>query len=472
MAEIKTSDILNSSEISKELQVIIDKFNQLLESMKKTSSEFQKSTNSTKKMTEADKKASEEKKQQIAAEKALIAEQKKLTAQRNKEIAAMQKQQQKQQEIARAANMEVKSDADLNAKLKAQIELRSKLNKTTAEGKKAYDNMTTSINKLKAEHVAANKSIGKFNDNVGNYPKNGANIAALAAGFMAAFAAAKQLYGAVKESIDLFIEQEKQSFRVKQAFGDYAGVINDAADANQLMTSVGNEQYQKLAVLAHSYGVANKDVNETVKQSIGLSTMFEAAGIGQEQAMQMLVKAQNGQYMSLKRVIPELADAKNEQEALDIINRKAAEGYQVASKYAETYGGRLEQIKNASGDLKETIGEGVLTGLFTTDEAGNAVNIINELNKALSKSGIIKEYFKGVSDMAKMIFEPVEKIAKSLGLATDGGSTLLLIFDGLVKWMQIMMVPAKMFWAQISNGVDIVIGLFNIFKDLKNHRVE
>ena len=159
----------------------------------------------------------------------MVAEQKKLTAQRNKEIAAAQKQAQKQQEVARAANMEVKSDADLNAKLKAQIELRSRINKTTAEGKRAYDNMTASINKLKTQQVEANKSIGKFNDNVGNYPKMGANVAALATGFMAAFAAAKQLYAAVKESIDLFIEQEKQSFRVRQAFGDYAGVINDCS---------------------------------------------------------------------------------------------------------------------------------------------------------------------------------------------------------------------------------------------------
>jgi chromosome segregation ATPase len=469
MAQIKTTDIINGQEVSAEIQKVVTALNTLMKQLGSLSVQYQKTNGSTKELTELQKKNADYVKNETKAMKDAEAAQKSLAKQRQAGLAAMAKAEAKQRDLVKAATMEAKTDQQLIQKLNALKTLRGQVDKSTAAGTQKYKEMTASIQKLDAQVKANAKSQGEYNRNVGNYPKVGA---AMVAGFMAAYAAAQKVYAAVKESIDLFIEQEKQSFRVKQAFGDYAGVINDAADANQNMTTVGNEQYQKLAVLAHSYGVANRDVNETVKQSIGLSTMFEAAGIGQEQAMQMLVKAQNGQYMSLKRVIPEIAQAKNQQEALEIINRKAAEGYAVASKYAETYGGRLEQIKNASGDLKETIGEGVLTGLFTTDEAGKTVNIINELNKALAKSGIVKEYFKGVSDLAKMIFEPIEKIAKAFGLATDGGSTLLLIFDGLVKWMEIMMIPAKMFWAQISNGVDIVIGLYNIFTNLKDFKIQ
>lgn len=408
-------------------------------------------------------------KEQNAEEKRLKQTQEALNKQRQSALAVMAKEEAKQRELIMAATMEVKSEEDLIKKKNALIALRKKLDQSTEAGAQGYKEMGTQINKLNDQLKNSDKAIGNHQRNVGNYPKV---TAMMVAGFMAAFAAAKQLYGAVQESIKLFIEQEKQAFRVQNAFGAYAKTINDAADQTQSMTTVGNEQYQKLAVLAKAYGTVNKDVNDTVKTAIGLSTQFEAAGLGQEQALKMIAQAQNGNYKALVRYIPALKNAKSEQEALTMINELGAKGFETATKYAETYGGRLEQVKNASGDLKETIGEGVMTGLFSTDEAGNAVNLINVMNTALQKSGLIKEYFKGISEMAKMIFEPIEKITKSLGLATDGGSTLLLIFDGLVKWMEIIMIPAKMFWAQISNAVDIVVGLFNIFKNLKDFKIQ
>lgn len=165
MAEIKTSDIINSSELTTDLQKIIDKFNELLGILKQNAGEFQKAAGSTKKLTEAEKEAAEIKKKQVIAEKELIAEKKKLEAINLKQVAALEKQAQKQKEINDAAYKEVKTLGDLNAKLAA----RRKLIQDLEMGTDAYNEMAISISELAKQQDVANTSLRIFNQRVGNY---------------------------------------------------------------------------------------------------------------------------------------------------------------------------------------------------------------------------------------------------------------------------------------------------------------
>jgi hypothetical protein len=188
MAEIRTKDIINSAEVTKELQAVINKMNELLGIMKKNSSEFQKAAGSTKKLTAAEKEAAEVKKKVIIEERKLAKEFKESINATNKKIAATKKaavgeekarqkvidkiakERKSRLDLIRASRKEIKSDIDLNNKIKAQITLRAQADRSTIKGAASYKRMTSAIQQLKVSQITANKSIGKFNDNVGNYP--------------------------------------------------------------------------------------------------------------------------------------------------------------------------------------------------------------------------------------------------------------------------------------------------------------
>jgi hypothetical protein len=377
-----------------------------------------------------------------------------------------------EQNLIKVLQRETKSIADLDKQNKDLQRIQQKLNLTTKEGQEANAKINAQIEKNKQTTKEYTNVLDAQKRNIGNYPesmnKAGMSVSKFSAGMVAAYAAismaAKQVYAAVKESIDLFLEQEKQSFRVRKAFKDYAGTINEAADANQLLTGVGNEQYQKLAVLANSYGIANNQVNDSVRNSIGLATKFEAAGLGQEQALKMLAQAQNGNYRALVRYIPELKKAANEQEALNIINNLAAEGFETAQKYANTYGGKITQVKNATGDLKETIGKGVMTGILDVDDGNKAVETINKLNETIERTGIISKYLRMMREQALMMFEPFLNLFKIFG---EGGSAI----DGLVvavnvwfKVMQAIQVPVKLLWSFLTSLTGVILDVANAFR--------
>lgn len=377
-----------------------------------------------------------------------------------------------EQDLVKVLQRETKSIADLDKQNKDLQRIQQKLNFTTKEGQEANAKINAQIEKNKQTTKEYTNVLDAQKRNIGNYPKDmgvaGNSVTKFGASMVVAYAAiaaaAKQVYAAVKESIDLFLEQEKQSFRVKKAFGEYAGAINQAADANQLLTGVGNEQFQKLAVLANSYGIANNQVNDSVKNSIGLATKFEAAGLGQEQALKMLAQAQNGNYKALVRYIPELKNAANEQEALNIINRLAADGYATATEYANTYGGKIEQVKNATGDLKETVGKGILTGLLDIEDGNKAVETINKLNETIEKTGVISKYLRMVREQAMMMLEPFLNLFKIFG---EGESAI----DGLSKavdaWMFVMkavQTPVRLLWSFLSALTGVVLDVTNAFR--------
>ena len=432
----------------------------------------QRAAESKKRIADAKKQAAEiekaAQKEALAAEKAAqkvkndqVNAQKALQRQREKGLSVMAKGEAKERQLAAAAQMEAKSDADLNAKLKAQITLRSRINKETPKGIAQYKKMTAEIDKTKAALGKTTKSTAKL---------SGGMTAAAAGGIAAAIAAFRKIAAAVKESISLFIEQEKQSFRVRDAFGDYAGRINAAANANQSLTTVGNEQYQKLAVLASSFGISNDKVNESVMASIGLATKFESAGLSQETALKNLALARNGEFTQLQRYIPELKNLASNEEKLAYIQEQATLGYQTAAKYTETYGGRLEQIKNVAGDLKETIGEGLLKGLFSVDNKSDEA--INKINEALQKTNALVKVNRVLRDMLKTIAEPFISLFKLLGDGGDTADGFGKVIDGVAVSLKLSTLPVNLLFKAIKFLVEMVKNTINAFKNIKNLKFE
>lgn len=388
---------------------------------------------------------------------------------RQKALNVIEKQRQKTLALVAAANKEVKTDADLAAKLRAQINLRQRVDKTTAKGRAEYNRMTGSIQKMDAAVKKNNASVGRHQGNVGKYPKiMGAAVAAAGAAIMAF----RMLSSAVGASVDAFLVQEDVSLKVTNTFGDFADSINAAADATQDLTTVGNEQYQKLAVLASNMGTTNDAVNDTVRDSISLSTQFIEFGLTQETAIKGLALAREGDYTQLQRYIPALKEANTAAEKQAILTEGAARGWDMAQKNAESYRGRIDQMKNAYGDLQEAIGGQILTGLFDAEEGGNIVDSIKKIIKIFEKTGFITKYIEQMKEQAGLIIKPFEEmfnifnsVAQSMGFAGDKGDTLTLIFDVLMWIIKALQVPMRAVWevietviSSIGFWIDVMLG--------------
>jgi len=185
-----------------------------------------------------------------------------------KREAAIQKEKSQFIALVRTANMVAKTDAEVNAKLKAQIALRSTLNQDIPKQKKRYDELTESTRKLYEQQNLANKSFGKFTNEVGRYPQSmggaGSAISKFSVGAVAAYAAismaAKKVMAAVKGVIVEFLQADKVQQLVNQSFGKYSNTITEQANAFEKATGIEAEQFMKLSISAKAYGSANEDV--------------------------------------------------------------------------------------------------------------------------------------------------------------------------------------------------------------------
>ena len=300
MAQIKTTDIINGQEVSAEVQKVVKSLNELMKQLGSLSVQYQKSTVNSKKLTEAEKESARIAKEEAAAIRKHEAERKKLQLAFDKQAAAQRK-------LVASANMEIKTRADLATKLKAQIQLQGQLNQNIPREKAMYDKLTTSIRHMQENLTKANRANLNFRDNVGNYPQGMGQatkatggftkgLAAMAAGLTVALAALRRVSQHIKQSIDLFLEQDKVNRQVQNVFGDYGSAINKAANETQKFTTVGNEQYQKLAIQMKNFGIANSDINESVQGTIGLAEKYATVGLSHETALKGVALAMNGNY--------------------------------------------------------------------------------------------------------------------------------------------------------------------------------
>lgn len=145
-----------------ELKATIEKQNDALTDMKKGTDSYKKLSGSIKENKESISNLTKIVKEQESAQRSL-------DKQRQQALAQIAKQEQKQRDLIAAANMEVKTDKDLEVKLNAMINLRKNIDKTTADGVAQYDAMTLAIKELDKAVKENDASSGRYYRNVGNY---------------------------------------------------------------------------------------------------------------------------------------------------------------------------------------------------------------------------------------------------------------------------------------------------------------
>ena len=452
-----------------ELSAEIKKQNELMKKAKIGSDEYNKTAKNVHELKTAQKGLTTE---LTRAEKA-----------RKKETDAMAKERAKQQELIASSRMEVKSTDDMMKKKNALIKLRNRANLTTEKGRQAHAAMGKEINSLNDKLKKSDAAIGNHQRKVGDYPnKMGAatkstgnfnkGLATMAVGIGVAIAALKQIYAAVKGSIDLFLVQEEANLKVTNTFGNYANTINDAANATQELTRIGNEEFQQMAINASNLGVANEDVNKTVQDSIALQALFADSGLNSEMSMKALIKAQNGEFGALEEFIPALKEANTETEKQAILTEVTAKGFVRAQENAEGYAGQIAQIQNAYGDFQEVVGKQILEGLFDPKQGGAAVDGINAIIEALEKTKFIKtlmDEYKGAFNKA---FKPLFDIALKLGIVTDKADALQVVFNILIGAFNYALIPMKLLYGIVGNVITQFSSLYDILTGVKELNFE
>lgn len=183
------------------------------------------------------------------------------------------------------------------------------------------------------------------------------------AGTIAATFTVAAIKGFATESIALYKQQELAEQRLRasmKANGNESEITLRKylrfASGLQSITTVGDETTLGLLQLAES--MQSADPKKAVEGALGLS---KALGMDLTSAVKAATLAQEGNFMMLSRYIPGLRSATTEAEKFAEVQKVMANGLEIARAEAETTAGKIEQLKNKWGDLKEKIGGAILS---------------------------------------------------------------------------------------------------------------
>lgn len=125
--------------------------------------------------------------------------------------------------------------------------------------------------------------------------------------------------------------------------------------ASGMQSLVGAEDDATLAMMkqASMMGVATEDLDDMAKAAIGLG---EAMGTSAESGMEMMRKAQEGNFTGLQKLLPQLRTMTTDEEKLAAVTAMAAKGLEAKADASNRVAGMGERANNAIGDLMESVG--------------------------------------------------------------------------------------------------------------------
>ena len=320
------------------------------------------------------------------------------------------------------------------------------------------------IDQLKKSLDTGSKEVQGFGSKLGDFSKK-AGLAFAAAGAAAAVYAGKLAIDGVKSAIADQVAQEKLATTLRNVTG---------ATNNQLKSV---EDYITKASLA--YGVTDEDLRPSlerltratndVKKAQELQTLAIdiAAGSGKslETVSNALAKAQEGNTTALGKLGVGLSNAQLKTLSMDEITKKLGDTFEnQASVKAATFEGKMDRLRIAFDEGKETV------GAFILDAITPLVNFFVEK--------VIPTISNVADSIGKDLEGPLNAVKKMLT------ELVLPAFQNLFKYFTEYVIPflAKIFgpalegfsdaWDKISkairdNEADLK-PLFTLFKNLAN----
>ena len=284
--------------------------------------------------------------------------------------------------------------------------------------------------------------------------------------------ATKALIDIGKKSIEALKKQEQIIAKLNVQTNGNAESIQKWTAEIQNVTTIGDEASQTIASLGLSMGITQDKIEKATQGAIGLA---EAYGIDLNTAMKMTAQANEGQYTMLARYIPELRNATSDAEKMAIVQEAMAKGFELAKAKAETFTGKLEQLKNIQGDNLEAFGN--IVSIVGKDFVNVMVEGQKALNKFLTDSDNIANITAGfeviksvLSDMGGEIFnvlkDSMHEIIQAFKNLTKDMETSINVFDVLAGFIKVLTMSITIGIKFISNIITQFVNLINVVKNV------
>jgi len=186
-----------------------------------------------------------------------------------------------------------------------------------------------------------------------------------AAAYVAVYLSARAIKRFTEESLAAYGEQEAALKKLTDALSLLGPVSAKAmkdyeafADQIQKSTVIGDEEVLSLMAQGAAMGkMSGKELKDATKAAIGLS---KAYGVELVAAMRLVSRARVGDTSTLTKYGIKLEEGLNKHEKFNRVLEIGARNFRLAEGEAETYTGRVAQMKNAFGEVKEAIGEALM----------------------------------------------------------------------------------------------------------------
>ena len=207
-----------------------------------------------------------------------------------------------------------------------------------------------------------------------------------------------------------------------QADARYKRLVDDLAEyAGELQkaTVYGDETILQAMSLGMNMGIQGGQIKQAAKAAIGLAAAYN---LDLNTSMKLIAKANSGSTAALQHYGITLDKTKSQTEQFNELLKKGADSFALAEAQAQTTGGRIQQMSNAWGDLKETIGE-FIVNLFDVGEAtGGITDMMVDLSATIKKNMNewvyeTRKVYYNVEAFAKetwALLEPMLKLLKEL----------------------------------------------------------
>jgi hypothetical protein len=216
--------------------------------------------------------------------------------------------------------------------------------------------------------------------------------------------AVTKITSTVTKLVKEFGESERMAIQLQTALGGSAGAFDRmSAMIDQMATKTmgSKDELEALVGQMASLGKSEAEIEKITAATIALSNVTG-------QSLDAAYKAINGTFVGttkeLKKLVPEIGDLTKEQlaagGAVDILNRKLGD---ISDAMASGVSQKVKNLSDSFGDLRENIGEQMLTAF--TPMLGFIQSVVTEWNNAYDAHKKYQEALTGDPVLAAMLLK-------------------------------------------------------------------
>jgi hypothetical protein len=283
--------------------------------------------------------------------------------------------------------------------------------------------------------------------------------AKIAAGAIAALFAAGKLRQGIESSIRAFLKQEEASQRLASTMRIVGNATQEnirwfqmQADAIQRTTTLADDYVENLFAQAKQYGIANDEIVDVTKATIGLA---RGLGVSERAILRAMAAARQGDTEMIRRYLPHLRSITDSQEILTRAMAEGARAFEVFEEQAGTLGGEIKQTANVFSDLKEAFG----ALIASTIEGGKGFALLRSIMRGIEQQAIsLTRVMKDLNLV--MLANPLFMV---IGLVGHIVTKLQEVEDG---WVNMTKAMEYNFRVMILRVKLLLAGLGLFFRDL------